>query len=112
MAFAVLIFTPRNLLVILHLYLNLSYLSRDLMTVTTPEACNYESLYVSQLLSTPNMTEYSHLHNPRRSHATSTYLSPVSPSKKLMRGLHIAMNFSFSMILISLSNDIATTQQN
>ena len=27
------------------------------MTVTTPEACNYESLYVSQLLSTPNMTE-------------------------------------------------------
>ena len=34
------------------------------MTVTTPEACNYESLYVSQLLSTPNMTEYSHLHNP------------------------------------------------
>ena len=78
------------------------------MTVTTPEACNYESLYVSQLLSTPNMTEYSHLHNPRRSHATSTCLSPVSPSKKLMRGLHIAMNFSISMILISLSNDIAT----
>ncbi|CAB4028489.1 Hypothetical predicted protein [Paramuricea clavata] len=78
------------------------------MTVTTPEACNYESLYVSQLLSTPNMTEYSHLHNHRRSHATSTCLSPVSPSKKLMRGLHIAMNFSISMILISLSNDIAT----
>jgi hypothetical protein len=83
----------------LYVHALLSYLSRDLMTVTTPEACNYESLYVSQLLSTPNMTEYSHLHNPRRSHATSTYLSPVSPSKKLMCGLHIAMNFSISMIL-------------
>ena len=55
--------------------------------------------------TTPNMTEYYHLHNPKRD-ASSDYLSPVSPSRKLIRGLHIAMNFSISMILISLSNDI------
>ena len=74
MAFAVLIFIPDNLLIILHLYLNLSYLSRDLMMVTTPTVRSYESLYMSQLLSAPNMTEYSHLHNPRRSPATPTHL--------------------------------------
>jgi hypothetical protein len=108
MAFAVLIFTPGNLLIILHLYLNLSYLSRDLMTVTTPTVRNYESLYVSQLLSAPNMTEYSHLHNPRCSPATSTYLRPVSPSDKLMRGPQIIMNLSIPTIPISLSNDIET----
>ena len=56
-------------------------------------------------LNCPNMTEYYHLHNPKRD-ASSDYLSPVSPSRKLIRGLHIAMNFSISMILISLSNDI------
>ena len=105
MAFVVSIFTPRNLLVILNLYLYLSYLCRDFMNVSTPDDHNYKTLYVSQLLSTPNMTEYYHLHNPKRD-ASSDYLSPVSPSRKLIRGLHIAMNFSISMILISLSNDI------
>ena len=75
------------------------------MNVSTPDNHNYKTLYVSQLLSTPNMTEYYHLHNPKRD-ASSDYLSSVSPSRKLIRGLHIAMNFSISMILISLSNDI------
>ena len=102
MAFVVSIFTPRNLLVILNLYLYLSYLCRDFMNVSTPDDHNYKTLYVSQLLSTPNMTEYYHLHNPKRD-ASSDYLSPVSPSRKLIRGLHIAMNFSISMILIYIS---------
>ena len=105
MAFVVSTFTPHNLLVILKLYLYLSYLCRDFMNVSTPDNRNYKTLCVSQLLFTPNMTEYYHLHNPKRD-ASSDYLSPVSPSRKLICGLHIAMNFSISMILISLSNDI------
>ena len=65
MAFAVLILTSRNLLVILNIYLYLSSLSRD-ASHATPESLGYITLYASQLMSNPSMKEYSHLHNPRR----------------------------------------------
>ena len=97
MAFAALIFTPHNLLVILHIYLYLSTLNRDVLH-RTPESLNYKTL------SDPRIKEFPNLHNP--CHCTSP--KPLSPSLKLLRGLNIAMNFSISMVLISLSNDVAT----
>ena len=98
-----LILTSRNLLVILNIYLCLSSLSKD-ASHATPESLGYRTLYASQLMSNPSMKEYSHLHNPRR----PTGHKPLSSSLKLIRGLHIAMNFSISLTLISLSNDVST----
>ena len=50
---------------------------------------------------TSSLYNKSKLANPRR----STPLKPLSPCLKLLHGLNIAMNFSISMVLISLSND-------
>ena len=91
MAFAVLILTSRNLLVILNIYLYLSSLSRD-ASHAAPASLGYRTLYASQLMS--------NLHNPRH--------KPLSSNLTLIRGIHIAMNFSISLTLISLSNDIST----
>ena len=99
MAFVALTLSPRNVLVILHIFVYLSSLSHS-----TPAYLNCETLYVSQLLANPNMNEYSHSRINRRSTSTK----PLSSDMKLTRGLHIAMNFSISLILISLSNDIST----
>ena len=102
MAFVALTLSPRNLLVILHIFVYLSSFTRDL-SHSTPAYLNCETLYVSQLLANPNMNEYSHSRINRRSTSTK----PLSSDMKLTRGLHIAMNFSISLILISLSNDIS-----
>ena len=90
MAFAVLILTSRNLLVILNIYLYLSSLSRD-ASHAAPASLGYRTLYASQLMSNPSMKEYSHLHNPRH--------KPLSSNLTLIRGIHIAMNFSISLTL-------------
>ena len=103
MAFVALIFTPRNLLIILNIYLCLSSFSRDL-SHSTPADLNCKTLHVSQLLSNPHSNQYSRLNISRR----SAFTKPLSSDMKLFRGLHVAMNFSISIILISLSNDIAT----
>ena len=86
MAFIVSAFTPRNSLIILHIYLYLSSFSRK-VSRSPPADLNHKTLYVSQLLSNPK-SKYSHSYITR--HPTST------------------MNFSISMILIFLSNDIST----
>ena len=53
---------------------------------------------------TSSLYNKSKLDNPRR----STSPKPLSPGLKLLHGLNIAMNFSISVVLISLSNDVAT----
>ena len=90
MAFIVSAFTPCNSLIILHVYLYLS-------------SFNHKTLYVTQLLSNP-MSKYSHSYITR--HPTST--KPLLSNTKLIRGFRIAMNFSISMVLIFLSDDIST----
>ena len=102
MAFIVSAFTPRNSLIILHIYLYLSSFSRK-VSRSPPADLNHKTLYVSQLLSNP-MSKYSHSYITR--HPTST--KPLLSNTKLIRGFRIAMNFSISMILIFLSNDIST----
>ena len=101
MAFVALIFTTRNLLIILNIYLYLSSFSRDL-SHSTPADLNCKTLHVSHLLSNPHIN--SRLNISRR----SAFTKSLSSDMKLFRGLHVAMNFSISVILISLSNDIAT----
>ena len=106
MAFAALILTSRYLLAVIgyieYTYLYLSSLSRD-ASHATPKSLGYRTLYASQLMSDPSMKEYSHLRNPHH----STKHKPLSANLKLIRGLHIAMNFSISLTLISLSNDVS-----
>ncbi len=92
-----------HVFLVLNIYLCLSSLSKD-ASHATPESLGYRTLYASQLMSNPSMKEYSHLHNPRR----PTGHKPLSSSLKLIRGLHIAMNFSISLTLISISNDVST----
>ena len=92
-----------NLLIILNIYLYLSSFSRDL-SHSTPTDLNCKTLHVSHLLSNPHSNQYSRLNISRR----SAFTKPLSSDMKLFRGLQVAMNFSISIILISLSNDIAT----
>jgi hypothetical protein len=103
MVFVALTLSPRNLLVILHIFVYLSSFIETCPTlhqrISTVKLC-----MVSQLLANPNMNKYSHSRIDRGSTSTK----PLSSDMKLTRGLHIAMNFSISLILISLSNDIST----
>ena len=101
MAFIVSAFTPRNSLIILHIYLYLSSFSRK-VSRSPPADLNHKTLYVSQLLSNPMSNSHSYITR----HPTST--KPLLSNTKLIRGFRIAMNFSISMILIFLSNDIST----
>ena len=66
MAFVALIFTPRNLLIILNIYLYLSSFSKDLSHFT-PADLNCKTLHVSQLLPNPHSNQYSRLNISRRS---------------------------------------------
>ena len=103
MAFVALIFTTRNLLIILNIYLYLSSFSRGL-SHSTPAHLNCKTLHVSHVLPNPHSNQYSRLNISRR----SAFAKPLLSDMKLFRGLHVAMNFSISIILISLSNDTAT----